>query len=80
MIGRHPFAVVRIERCSRDHGHSGLRAAFTAQLSSIDMFHRSPNTRLLCLDLLILLDVDVLVGLEDADLIFGELDTTKTEG
>jgi hypothetical protein len=31
----------------------------------------------LCLDLLILLDVDVLVGLEDTDLVFGKFHTTE---
>lgn len=35
---------------------------------------RSPKTPLLCLDLGILLHVDVLVGLENADFVIGEFD------
>lgn len=37
----------------------------------------SRAVRLLCLDFAILFDVDVFVGLEDADFVFGELDTKE---
>ena len=36
--------------------------------------YRFPARTLLCLDLLILFNVDVVIGLEDADFVFGEFD------
>lgn len=38
------------------------------------VLRRLPGTRLLCLDLLILLDVDMVIGLEDTDFVVGEFD------
>jgi len=40
----------------------------------MSVLSRSPKTSLLCFDLGILLDVDVFVGLEDADFVIGEFD------
>ena len=39
--------------------------------------HHCPDCLLLGLDLAILLDVDVVICLEDADFVFGEFDTVR---